>query len=149
MIPTSGGSLWYNILADMERGRHLPICGGRPASSAIIREEKMKGKEKLGDIRRALIDYFANYNGTDGAPSFAKFRRGHGLSYADFERLKKKRGFSDVLKECSEFRRDYLIDCGLTKRFDASFVKFVLQIEGESGDVEIGTPIISFEVVDE
>ena len=109
----------------------------------------MKGKEKLGDIRRALIDYFANYNGTDGAPSFAKFRRGHGLSYADFERLKKKRGFSDVLKECSEFRRDYLIDCGLTKRFDASFVKFVLQIEDESGNVEIGTPIISFEVVDE
>ena len=123
--------------------------GGRPASSADTREEKMRGKEKLGDIRRALIDYFANYNGTDGAPSFAKFRRGHGLSYADFERLKKKRGFSDVLKECSEFRRDYLIDCGLTKRFDASFVKFVLQIESESGDVEIGTPIISFEVVDE
>ena len=108
----------------------------------------MKGKGKTDQLKRALIDYFANYSGTDGAPSIVKFRKCHGLSYADFERLKSKRGFRDVLKECSEFRRDYLIDCGLTKRFDASFVKFVLQIEDESGESDMSAPIISFEVVD-
>ena len=109
----------------------------------------MKEKEKLKQLRRSLIDYFANYNGTDGAPSLAKFRRGHGISYSDFEKLKDRQDFRDVLKECSEFRRDYLIDCGLTKRFDASFVKFVLQLEDESVGDDVSAPVISFEVIDE
>ena len=109
----------------------------------------MKEKEKLKQLRRSLIDYFANYNGTDGAPSLAKFRRGHGISYSDFEKFKDRQDFRDVLKECSEFRRDYLIDCGLTKRFDASFVKFVLQLEDESVGDDVSAPVISFEVVDE
>lgn len=109
----------------------------------------MKGKERLKEIRRALIDYFANYSGQDGAPSLAKFRRGHGISYSDFEKLKRRRDFRDALKECSEFRRDYLIDCGLTKRFDASFVKFLLQLEDNIGENEDNVPHISFEVSDE
>ena len=109
----------------------------------------MKDKISPRELKATLIDYFKNYNGTDGAPSIAKFCKEHGISYADFERLKKKRGFSDTLKECSEFRRDYLIDCGLTKRFDASFVKFVLQLEWESDTAGDSVPIISFEVVDE
>ena len=109
----------------------------------------MKGKDKTGDLKRSLINYFANYNGSDGAPSLAKFRRGHRISYAEFEKLKSREDFRDVLKECSEFRRDYLIDCGLTKRFDASFVKFILQLESESENSEVEAPIISFEVVDE
>ena len=108
----------------------------------------MKEKINQKELKTRLIDYFANYNGTDGAPSLAKFCRGNGISYTEFERLKKKRGFADVLKECSEFRRDYLIDCGLTKRFDASFVKFVLQLESEIGSETESVPIISFEVVD-
>ena len=109
----------------------------------------MKEKERLKKIRRALIDYFANYSGQDGAPSLAKFRRGHGISYSDFEKLKCRRDFRDALKECSEFRRDYLIDCGLTKRFDASFVKFLLQSELECSDDGEDALAVSFEVIDE
>lgn len=107
----------------------------------------MKGK--LDKLKWDMLDYFANYSSADGAPSFAKFRRAKGISYSEFEKIKVKRGFRDVLNECSEFRRDYLIDCGLTKRFDASFVKFLLQIEDESGENEDSIPQICFEVADE
>lgn len=109
----------------------------------------MKRKERLDQLKAAMLGYFANYSSPDGAPSLAKFRREHGISYSEFEGLKKKDDFRDVLKECSEFRRDYLIDCGLTKRFDASFVKFVLQLEDETEESESSVPVISFEVVDE
>ena len=96
-----------------------------------------------------MLDYFATYRGEDGIPSFSKFRRSVSLSLSDFERLKKKRSFREAVDECSEFRRDYLIDCGLTKRFDASFVKFLLQSELECTESDEDTLTVSFEVIDE
>ena len=109
----------------------------------------MKGRLGIAKIREEMLTYFKNFSDASGAPSFAKFRRGIGLSLSDFEKLKGKRSFHEALKECSEFRRDYLIDCGLTKRFDASFVKFLLQSEDESPKDDDTSPQISFEVIDD
>lgn len=106
-------------------------------------------KRREEEIRRAMLDYFATYNGEDGIPSFSKFRRRASISLVEFERLKRKRSFREALDECSEFRRDYLIDCGLTKRFDASFVKFLLQSELECSDDGEDALAVSFEVIDE
>ena len=142
MIPTSPHSLWYNILADSE-------AGSTPSSHRQRDEGRMKRKQREEEIRRSMLEYFATYDGNDGAPSFSKFRRKGALSLVEFNRMKNKRSFREAMDECSEFRRDYLIDCGLTKRFDASFVKFLLQSEDECENPDDGAPIISFEVVDD
>ena len=104
---------------------------------------------KKGEIKRRLLDYFKNFSGDGGAPSIAKFCRENGIDIAKIKRLSSRADFREVLDECSEFRRDYLIDCGLTKRFDSSFVKFVLQLESESLDICDDAPTISFEVISE
>ena len=100
-------------------------------------------------IKEALLDYFKGFCGEGGAPSIAKFSKEYGISIAKLQRLGKRSDFREVMNECSELRRDYLIDCGLTKRFDASFVKFVLQFESESGANDADMPTICFEVVNE
>ena len=95
-----------------------------------------------------MYTFFVGYSGV-GAPSFTKFGVSAGLTLEDIERFRRYDEFERAYRECSEIRRDYLIDCGLTKRFDASFVKFVLQLEDETEESESSVPIISFEVVDE
>jgi hypothetical protein len=100
-------------------------------------------------IKRALLDYFKNFDGEGGAPSIAKFCKRYGISISKIRALSSSEDFCEVLCECSEFRRDYLIDCGLTKRFDASFVKFLLQFESETENTDDSVPVICFEVADE
>ena len=39
---------------------------------------------------------------------------------------KRHKKFDRAYRECGEIRRDYLIDRALTRRFDPSFVKFLL-----------------------
>ena len=72
-----------------------------------------------------MYRYFVGY-GETGAPSFAKFARLSGYTTAQLEGFRKHKSFDSAWRECSEIRRDYLIDTALTKRHDPSFCKFLL-----------------------
>ena len=85
------------------------------------------------DLPRKLYTFFLNFDGV-GAPSFSKFARSIGVTLTDIERYRRHGKFERAYPECSEIRRDYLIDNGLVKRFDSSFTKFVLNSEYAMGD---------------
>ena len=85
------------------------------------------------DLPRRLYTFFLGYDGP-GAPSFSKFARSIGATLSDIERFRDKGEFERAYQECSEIRRDYLIDNGLVKRFDSSFTKFLLNSEYGMGD---------------
>ena len=75
--------------------------------------------------------YFLNYNDR-GLPSFTKFAISMGLTTKDIEGFRRHRRFESAYRECREIRRDYLIDRALDKRFDGSFVKFLMSCEDEN-----------------
>ena len=93
----------------------------------------MKKKIKYSsDMPRLLYTFFISHVDTASAPSFDKFARSIGATLADVERFREKEEFDRAWRECSEIRRDYLIDSALSKRMDASFTKFILtDIEGD------------------
>ena len=88
------------------------------------------------DLPRRLYTFFLNYDGI-GAPSFSKFARSIGATLYDIECFRRHGEFERAYQECSEIRRDYLIDNGLVKRFDSSFTKFLLNSEYGMGDSKI------------
>ena len=85
------------------------------------------------DLPRKLYTFFLNYDDI-GAPSFSKFARSIGVTLRDLDGYRRHSEFDRAYQECSEIRRDYLIDNGLVKRFDSSFAKFVLASEFSMGD---------------
>ena len=85
------------------------------------------------DLPRRLYTFFLNFEDI-GAPSFSKFARSIGVTLNELERYRRNSEFDRAYRECSEIRRDYLIDNGLTKRFDSSLVKFVLSSEFSMGE---------------
>ena len=85
------------------------------------------------DIARKMYAYFLSYDGGSGIPSFSKFARSIGTTLARLEQLRKYKKFDEAYCECSEIRRDYLIDAALTKRHDASFTKYLLEKDSEDG----------------
>ena len=87
------------------------------------------------DLPRRLYTFFLNYDGP-GVPSFQKFARSIGATLNDIERFRRHSEFERAYQECSEIRRDYLIDNGLVKRFDSSFTKFLLSCEYGMGDTK-------------
>ena len=92
-----------------------------------------------------LYRFFIGYEGS-GAPSFNKFARSIGVTMEDVELFRSHKGFDRSYRECSEIRRDYLIDNALTRRFDPSFVKYLLsEKESSEGDGEL---TVTVEVVD-
>ena len=100
------------------------------------------------DLARKMYLYFVGYSEPAGAPSFVKFARSIGVTLdelSDFRRIKR---FDRAWRECLEIRRDYLIDMALTKRFDSSFAKFLLSLEGEGETSEDGVLAVSLEVID-
>ena len=80
------------------------------------------------DMPRRMYSFFVNFNDV-GLPSFQKFARSIGATSEDVEKFRKHSEFERAYKECSEIRRDYLIDNALTKRFDGSVTKFLLSCE--------------------
>ena len=98
----------------------------------------MKRKVKYkSDLPRLLYLFFSSYSDTAGAPSFQKFARSIGVTGDDITRFREHRQFDRAYRECSEIRRDYLIDNALTRRFDPSFVKYLLSLEyGETDPTE-------------
>ena len=86
------------------------------------------GKKYESTLPKKMYSYFYSFCDV-GAPSFSKFARSIGATLAELESFKKHKKFEKAWRECSEIRRDYLIDSALTKRHDSSFTKFILQAE--------------------
>ena len=90
-------------------------------------------KKYTCDLPRKMYTFFKNYSDA-GAPSFMKFAISIGATLDDIERYRKHSEFDRAYRECSEIRRDYLIDNGLSRRSDPSFTKFILTSEFRLGD---------------
>ncbi len=88
------------------------------------------------DLPRKMYTHFLGFEGP-GAPSFSKFARSIGATLGDVEAFRRHGEFERAYQECSEIRRDYLIDNGLVKRFDSSFTKFVLNAEYAMGESKL------------
>ncbi len=88
------------------------------------------------DLPKKMYIFFSSYQEA-GAPSFSKFARSVGVTLADIESYRTNKEFDRAYRECSEIRRDYLIDNGLVKRFDCSMAKFILSCEFRMGDTPI------------
>ncbi len=89
------------------------------------------------DYPHRLYVFFASYQDERSAPSFQKFARSIGVTVSDIECYRRHSEFERAYQECIEIKRDYLIDRALTKRFDSSFVKFLLsedETENENDD---------------
>lgn len=114
-------------------------------------EEKMKKRVRYkSDLPRLMYTYFIGYS-EGGAPSFDKFARSVGLTLSELEEFKSHSEFLRAWRECSEIRRDYLIDTALAKRADASLVKFLLTAEygmREPVAAEESTVSVTVEVVE-
>ena len=88
------------------------------------------------DLPGRMYTFFRNYSDI-GAPSFLKFAASIKVTLADLESFRKNKIFDRAYRECSEIRRDYLIDNGLSKRLDSSFTKFILSSEFRMGEEKI------------
>ena len=92
------------------------------------------GKKRIKysrDLPRRLYSFFKDWSDGTGAPSVEKFAISIGATLSDVERFRSHVDFERAWRECSEIRRDYLTDMALTRRFDPSFVKFLLTEETE------------------
>ena len=96
---------------------------------------KKNHSKYTNDLPRRLYTFFLSYDGP-GVPSFSKFARSIGATTSDVERYRRHGEFERAYQECSEIRREYLIDNGLVKRFDSSFTKFLLSSEYAMGDTD-------------
>ena len=82
---------------------------------------------------KRMYVFFKSY-ADQGAPSFIKFAESIGVTYKDLEGFRAHAEFDRSYRECSEIRRDYLIDQALSKRHDASFSKFLITLEYTDGE---------------
>ena len=85
------------------------------------------------DLAHKLYSYFISYNDI-GAPSISKFARLIGVTVRDIEDWREHELFDRAYRECSEIRRDYLIDSALAKKNDSSLTKFLLSAEFRMGE---------------
>ena len=81
------------------------------------------------ELPRRMYAFFTGYANGTGAPSFQKFARHIGLTLEELSSFRSRSEFDAAWRECNEIRRDYLIDQALSKRFDASFTKFIYALE--------------------
>ncbi len=87
-----------------------------------------KRKRYDRQLPHMMYTYFIGYSDS-GVPSFSKFARSIGVTLEDIEGWREHAEFLRAYRECSEIRRDYLIDGALGKRYDASVVKYLLTNE--------------------
>ena len=93
---------------------------------------KTKSKYDKG-LPRQMYSYFVSTaNDCSSVPSFSKFARSIGTTLEELESYRKHGEFDRAWRDCIEIRRDYLTDCALTRRYDPSFVKFLLDFEAEA-----------------
>ena len=124
------------------------FLGARDAATAAGRISDKNSAGKADGMKRKRVKYdhdmphrlytfFISYSDV-APPSFSKFARSVGATLADVEAWRKHGEFERAYRECSEIRRDYLIDNALGKRYDASTVKFLLQTEYRMGEDDAG-----------
>ena len=94
------------------------------------------------DLPKKLYSFFLFYSESGSAPSFSKFARSIGVTISDIDFFRKHKEFDRAYRECIEIKRDYLIDAALTRRFDPSFVKFLLS-EVKEDDTELSENSLS------
>ena len=98
-----------------------------------------------------MYSYFIGFDSkSEGAPSFSKFARKIGVTLAELMSFRDKSEFNRAFAECNEIRRDYLIDLALSKRADASLVKFLLTTEfgmGSENEKEDSSLLVTLEVL--
>ena len=99
--------------------------------------KKAKAKYR-GDLGQRMYLFFVGYSGI-GAPSFTKFAMSIGVTLADIQRFRRYKEFDRAYAECSEIRRDYLIDNALAKKCDSSLTKFLLASEFGMGEETPGS----------
>lgn len=87
------------------------------------------------ELAREMYCFFKGYD-EQGAPSFVKFAIHIGATAEQLEGFRRHKEFERAYRECCEIKRDYLIDRALSKRFDPTFVKFLLSSEAESDKAE-------------
>lgn len=86
-----------------------------------------KGKKYEKGLPKLLYTSFIAMVNDGVPPSFSKFARSVGMTTAELEAMRAKHArFDEAWRECIEIRRDYLTDSALTRRYDPSFVKFLL-----------------------
>ena len=107
----------------------------------------MKSARYSGDYPKKMYIFFKCYADSVGAPSFVKFAESIGVTLADLKRFRVHSEFDRSYRECSEIRRDYLIDNALTRRFDPSLVKYLIENE-DSGDATDDSLTVRVEVVE-
>ena len=90
-------------------------------------------------LANEMIAFFEGFSESFGAPSFEKFARVKGISLSALKEFRRYKRFDMAYRECSEIRRDYLIDNALTKRFDPTFVRHLLSDESEDGNCDTAT----------
>ena len=106
----------------------------------------MKRSKYRKEYPRMMYLYFAGYDESHGAPSFSKFARRIGVTVCELEGFRRKKEFDAAWRECSEIRRDYLIDSALSKRTDPSFTKFLLAEElptDDSSDFKLTLQVVN------
>ena len=107
----------------------------------------MKKRKYTKELPREMYRFFLEYSDSTSAPSIPKFAQSIGRTVEELVSYRSRKKFDRAYRECNEIRKDYLIDRALSRRFDPSFVKFLLS-EGdapESGDNELSVRV---EVVD-
>ena len=105
--------------------------------------EREKYSSSLAD---EMTDFFDSYEDR-GAPSFEKFARLKGIPLATLLEFRSHTKFDKAYRECSEIRRDYLIDRALDKRFDPTFVRHLLTDEAE-GEPSFTQTSLTLEVIE-
>ena len=105
-------------------------CGTEPRER---RKASVKRHKYEKTLPHEMYKFFIGYSDAAGAPSFEKFAKQKGITLDLLTSYRQKRDFELAYRECCEIRRDYLIDRALTKRFDPSFVKFLLTEDCDGG----------------
>ena len=116
-----------------------------------MEEHKKRRIRYCASYPAAMYKFFRSYT-EPGAPSFRKFADSIGTTLEELTLWRRHDEFDRSYRECSEIRRDYLIDNALTRRFDPSFVKFLLSEEsGEqvAEDIEVAIRVVNGENSDE
>ena len=124
---------WYRVLCKISSPKVNAAAWHSPARCGMKGRRKVKyGK----DLPRQMYCFFRGYS-EEGAPSFIKFAQSIGATLAEVEGWRVHGEFERAYRECSEIRRDYLIDNALNRRYDPSFTKFLLSAEYK---IEDGAP---------
>ena len=95
--------------------------------------------DSTNELAKRLVAHFTFEPG-EIPPTLSDFRRRVGLSLAEFSALSEEAGFAEALKDARARYLDTLTVGALLKKYDASFVKYLLDAaaEGEDGGVPEG-----------